>query len=117
VEPISAVLGFLSSVVGGVTNYFGINRQAAAFEYRADAERDIKLGGFDAWVQSILSQERALIASYHYQRDLGWVWSDVQRDRIFYNYEAANALRGSLVAVAGTGLLAIAAYLAVGESK
>jgi len=112
-EPVSAVLGFLGSVVGGVTSYLGIDRQAAAIEHQADVERDIQLGGFDAWVQGMFSQERSLLAGYHYQRDSNWIWGDVQRDRIFYNYMAANSLRGSVVAVAGVGLLALATYLAL----
>ena len=45
-----------------------------------------------------------------------WNNADVQRDRVFYNYQSAVALRGALVAVAGTALLGLAVYAALKES-
>ena len=110
-----AIIGLLGSVVGGAGNYLGIGRQASAIEYQSDVARDIQLGGFNAWVEGMLARERALIAGLHYQRDIDWIQGDIQRDRIFYNYMAANALRSSLVTVAGAALLAMVAYLVAKE--
>ena len=116
-DPIIAALSFAGNALGGLFGFLSADRQASVVETGIEAQRDIRLRAFDSWLESMFSRERLLESGQHYGRDIAWTNADVQRDRIFYNYQAVEALRGSFVAAAGVGLLALATYLALRDEK
>ncbi len=116
-EPLTAILSFASNALGGMFNFLGVDRQARVAERQISADLQAKQSYFEAWLQSVLAQERAARGAYRRDTALGWVAGDVDKTRAYYGYQTANALRGSFVAVAGVGLLALATYLAMREGK
>ncbi|WP_457638433.1 hypothetical protein [Oceanithermus sp.] len=114
-EPLTAILSFAGSAVGGLFNFLGADRQARVAETQISADLQAKQSYFEAWLDSVLAQERAARAAYRRDTALGWISGDVAETRAYYSYQTANTLRGSVVAVAGVGLLALATYLAMKE--
>ena len=110
-EVVSAIFGAL----GGVFNFLGVDRQAAAAEAIARERGATARAFYDALAQLGLSQERIAEIRAMFGRDVAWTEGDVQRTRIFYNYQALASARGMAVALAGAGLLAFALYLAAKE--
>ena len=115
-EPVTALIGLASNAIGGIFSFLSVDRQASVADHQISADLKAKQSYFDAWLQSVLSQERTALAGYRYGADINWNDDQVQRDRVFYNYQSAVALRGALVAVAGTALLGLAVYAALKES-
>jgi len=116
VEPVTALIGLASNAIGGIFSFLSVDRQASVADHQISADLKAKQSYFDAWLQSVLSQERTALAGYEYGAELSWNNADVQRDRVFYNYQSAVALRGAFVAVAGAALLGLAVYAALRES-
>lgn len=112
-EPISAVLGLL----GGVFNYLGVDRQASAAEAIARERSATARAWYDTLTQGWLSQERVNEIRAWFGRDVAWTEGDVQRTRIFYNYQALATARGTLIALAGASLIGFALYLATKEES
>ena len=110
-EILSAIVG----LIGGALNYLGVDRQASAAERIARERTEVARAWYDALVEGWLSQERINEIRAWFGRDVAWEEGDVQRARIFYNYQALASTRGTIVALAGAGLLAFALYLAAKE--
>jgi len=117
VDPLTAILQFAGGAVGGLFQFLGADRQARVAETQISADLQAKQSYFEAWLQSVLAQERAARGAYRRDTALGWISGDVDKTRAYYGYQTANALRGSVVAVAGVGLLALATYLAMRGEK
>jgi len=115
-EPVTALIGLVGNALGGFFNYLGVDRQASVADHQISANLQAQQSYFDAWLQGALAQERTARAGYEYGAEVSWNNADVQRDRVFYNYQSAVALRGAFVAVAGTALLGLAVYVALKES-
>ncbi len=116
-DPLTAILQFAGGAVGGLFKFLGADRQARVAETQITADLQAKQSYFEAWLQSVLAQERAARGAYRRDTALGWIGGDVDKTRAYYGYQTANALRGSVVAVAGVGLLALATYLAMRGEK
>ena len=110
-EVVSAILGAL----GGVFNFLGADRQASAAENIAKTRQQIAQDWFDTLTQGWLSQERIAEIGAYFGRDVAQEEGDVQRTRIFYNYQSLATARGMIVALAGAGLLGLTVYLAAKE--
>ncbi len=116
-EPLTALLDLGGSIVSGIANYFAADRQASAIERVSENQLKGQLGWYDTLKSWFASQERQAETEAWFGRDVAWSEADVQRARIYYNFQAATALRGAIVAVAGAGLVALAIYAAGKEGK
>jgi len=108
---VSAVVG----TIGGLVQYFGADRQARAAETIVRERETTARAWYDTLVEGWLSQERIQEIQNWFARDVAWEEGDVQRTRIFYNYQALVSARGVVIALAGAGLLGLALYLAAKE--
>jgi len=111
VELVSAVIG----AIGGLFQYAGVDRQARAAETIAREREATARAWYDTLVEGWLSQERIQEIQSWFARDVAWEEGDVQRTRIFYNYQALVSARGVVIALAGAGLVGLALYLAAKE--
>ncbi len=111
-EPLTALVDLGGSIVSGIASYFAADRQASAIEHASDNQLKGQLGWYDTLKSWFASQERQSETEAWFGRDVAWSNADVQRTRIFYNFQAATALRGAIVAVAGAGLIALAVFAA-----
>ena len=109
------LLSALVGLFGGALNYFGVDRQASAAEAIARERGATARAWYDTLARLGLSQERINEIRSWFARDVAWEEGDVQRTRIFYNYQALVSARGAVIALAGAGLLAFALYLAAKE--
>lgn len=109
------ILSAITGVIGGALNYFSVDRQASAAERIAHERAETARSWFDALVKGWLSQERIHEIQAWFGRDVAWEEGDVQRTRIFYNYQALAAARGMVISLAGAALLGLALYLAAKE--
>ncbi len=110
---LGALIGLGGDIVGGVTGFFTADRQARAIEHGQDVQRDIARYGYDAlttWYNQLgdIAGLNALLGQTQ-AREQG----DAARARYYFGYKTAEALRGTLIAVAGAGLVAVAIYAAM----
>jgi len=112
-EIVSAVV----SLIGGALQLFGINRQASAAETIAFEREKTARAWFDTIAEGWKSQERIAEIRAWFGRDVAWEEGDVQRTRIFYNYQALTNMKQALIAAAGVSLLGIAVYLGLKEEE
>ena len=108
---VSAIAGLL----GGALSYFGVDRQASAAEAIARERGATARAWYDALVEGWLSQERINEIRSWFARDVAWEEGDVQRARLFFNFQAFASAQRTVIALAGAGLLALALYLAAKE--
>jgi len=99
VEIVSAIVGLASGLFG----FLGADRKASAAENIARERKQAQLAWFDALTQgwrdwANIAEIKALTG-----RDVANEEADVQRTRIFYNYQALAATQGTLVAAVGRG--------------
>ncbi len=110
-EILSAIVG----LVGGALSYLGVDRQASAAERIARERGATARAWYDTLARLGLSQERINEIRSWFARDVAWEEADVQRARIFFNHQAFVSAQGTLIAITGAGLLALALYLAAKE--
>ena len=112
-DPLLALVSLGGDIVGGLSSFFTADRQARAIEHGQYVQRDIARYGYDAlitWYYQLgdIAGLNALLGQTQ-AREQG----DATRAKYYFGYKTAEAMRGTLIAVAGAGLVAVAIYAAM----
>jgi len=114
---VSAILGLVGGAVSGAFSYFGIDRQARAAETISREREATARAWYETLAEGCLSQERMNEIRAWFGRDVAWEEGDVQRSRLFYNFQAFDRAQKTAIVLAGAGLVGFALYLATREDS